>query len=409
MKEEKILPTHVVVICTDRRRIPARILDGARNIRASVIVDRGHNHTFGPDVAVYEVPNVRDPEAVLDTVLSIARKDPVDRIVSPVEHSVRTAGYIRSTLGIEGMGYETSLAFSNKYIMKRRLAAAGLPTAAFQQVMSFDEIPAAAKYTGWPCVAKPVFGGGCIGVAVFPTADDYVRFGASEAGVELRESNTPIIVERFVEMEHEFHCDAVVRDGEVIFAAPSRYFTPILGQIDTFSGSYLLPAGHEDFDTITEINRQVVQALGLRDGVTHLELFKTAEGFVVGEIAGRPGGGGIVEAVRRHCGVDLWEMFWASSLGEKPEIRPRRPDDILGTVMLPTRPGRITRLSTPEELSASSGVVAVQMSMKVGDVVPAELTSATTTGLVFFSAPDEAAVPERLADLAATYALEVEK
>ncbi|WP_306321397.1 MULTISPECIES: ATP-grasp domain-containing protein [unclassified Streptomyces] len=408
MEEEQTAPPHVIVLCTDRRRLPARILEDARSVRVSVIVDEGHSHTFGPDVTVHHVPTVRDPDAVLRTVLSIAVKDPVDRIVSPVEHSVRTAGYVRSTLGMDGDGYDISLAFTNKYVMKKRLSAAGLPTAEFQQVLSFDDIPAAAEKTGWPCVVKPVFGGGCIGVTVLESPEHYAEIGASELGAELREDDMPLIVERFVEMENEFHCDAVVRDGEVVFAAPSRYFAPILGQTDTFSGSYLLPAGHEDFDTITGLNRQVVRALGLRDGVTHLELFKTADGFTIGEIAGRPGGGGIVEAVRRHCGVDLWQAFWACSLGETPELDPRCPDRILATVMLPTRPGRITRLSTVEELSGCAGVVSAAMSMRVGDVIPRELTSATSTGLVFFSATDEAEVQERLSELAGSYTLEVE-
>lgn len=208
-------------------------------------------------------------------------------------------------------------------------------------------------------------------------------------------------------MDHECHCDAVVQDGKVIFAAPSRYFSPILGKTDTFSGSYLLPEGHEDFASITNLNDQVVHALGLTNGVTHLELFKTGSDFLVGEIACRPGGGGITEAVRRHHGVDLWGAFWGTSLGLPPAITPSNSEGILEKVMLPTQPGRIIKLSPEEDLAACPGVVAVNMSLSVGDVIPPDLTSATTTGLVFFSAQDEAEMTERLGKLAEAYVLEV--
>ncbi|GFH35759.1 ATP-grasp domain-containing protein [Streptomyces pacificus] len=399
--------SHVAVLATRRRALPLRLLQKSDDLRITVIADQGHTHVFGPSVTVREIATVRDPGLVLETVSELSRKDPVDRIVSPVELAVPSAGYVRSTLGIPGDSYDMSLAFSNKFIMKQRLAAAGLPTAAFRQVMKVDDVPEAAAHTGWPCVTKPVFGGGCMGVTVLDSPEDHERLLSGPAGEEIRNSTTPLIVEQFIEMDHEYHCDAVVRDGKVVFAAPSRYFSPILGQVDTFSGSYLLPQGHEDFTAVTELNAEVVRALGLTDGVTHLELFKTGSGFVVGEIACRPGGGGITAAVQRHHGVDLWDVFWEVSLGRTPDIAPRSPEGILATVMLPTRPGRITGLSTEAELAACPGVVAVNMSLSVGDVVPPDLTSATTTGLVFFTARDEAEMAQHLHELSDAYVLEV--
>ncbi|MFP3119766.1 ATP-grasp domain-containing protein [Streptomyces sp. Iso 434] len=399
--------SHVVVLATKRRALPLRLLQKSSDLRITVIVEQGHAHVFSPSVTVQEIATVRDPGLVLETVLELSRKDPVDHIVSPVELAIPSAGYVRSTLGIPGDSYDLSLTFSNKFVMKQRLAAAGLPIAAFRQVMKADDIPDAAAHTGWPCVSKPVFGGGCMGVTVLDSSEDHAQLVSGRTGEEIRSSTIPFIVEQFIEMDHEYHCDAVVRDGKVVFAAPSRYFSPILGQIDTFSGSYLLPQDHEDFTPVTDLNAEVISALGLTNGVTHLELFKTGSGFVVGEIACRPGGGGIAEAVERHHGVDLWDAFWEASLGRAPEIAPRSPKGILATVMLPTRPGVITKLSTEAELATCPGVVAVKMSMSVGDVVPPDLTSATTTGLVFFTARDEAEMDRRLNELSDAYVLEV--
>jgi hypothetical protein len=218
-------------------------------------------------------------------------------------------------------------------------------------------------------------------------------------------------VERFVDMEGEYHCDGVVRDGRVEFAAASRYFMPLLGNIDAFTGSYLLPEDHPDAPAIVALHERVVRALGLRTGVTHLEVFKTAAGFLVSEIACRPAGGGIVDAVELQFGVDLWRAFMETALGRPGSVSTpvrRLRDDIVVNCDLPVRPGRVVRISGPEELARVSDVVRVSMTTGPGDVIGTRLHSASTTGLVYLAVADESMVYERVQELASAYVLDVE-
>ncbi|WUW20670.1 ATP-grasp domain-containing protein [Streptomyces sp. NBC_01463] len=397
---------HVLVLCSRRRAMPARLFDAPGMERVTVIAETGHPHRFPDSVETVEVGDIQDPGEVYAAALSIARRAPFGHVVAPVEFSQAAAGYIRSTLGLPGLGYESALGFSHKYLMKQRLRDAGLPVTDFAQVLALDDVPDAADRVGWPCVVKPVFGGGCLDVVTFTSRKEFDDFAASPRADSLRGTRIPLIVERFVPMDAELHCDGVVHDGEVRFAAAARYFTPLLGQIDNFSGSYFLPGDHPDLAPALDLHARVVRALGMRSGVTHLELFKTPGGLLVGEVACRPAGGGIPEALRLQYGIDIWQAFLDTSIGRDPHWEPRHRDNVVVNADFPTRPGRITRLVPEADLAALPGVIGTRMTMAVGDVIPADLTSSTSPGLVFYEAGDEGEVLSRLENIREAYFLE---
>jgi hypothetical protein len=125
----------------------------------------------------------------------------------------------------------------------------------------------------------------------------------------------------------------------------------------------------------------------MRAGVTHLEVLRTSEGFLVGEIACRPGGGGIVRSVRLQYGVNLWQAYTETALGLRPSLAPVEREDLVVNVMLPARPGRITRLSDAGELAAVPGVTEVDLAHEPGDVIGEVMYSTNLAGLVYLAAP----------------------
>lgn len=73
-----------------------------------------------------------------------------DAVLAPTEFGVASAGLLRSSYGIDGMGFETAHAFANKYVMKKKLASAGVPVAPFRPVHRLADLPSAADELGWP-------------------------------------------------------------------------------------------------------------------------------------------------------------------------------------------------------------------------------------------------------------------
>lgn len=408
---------HAVVLTTVRRAFPFHLLDASSVDHVTIVAEAGHPHTFPtpgsdprlPTLRVVEIDDIRDTTQVLAVLRRVHAGRRVDRILSPVEFGVPTAGFLRSSLGIPGDSYDVGLAFSDKFLMKRRLAQAGLRTADVERVFDPADVSTAGARLGWPVVVKPTFGALCMDVARLDGPEAVDAWASGPAATRLRAEEMPVAVEQFVAMDREFHVDAVLCEGTVRFAAVSIYFDPLLGHIDDFDGSWIVPPEHPDHAEALEVAGRAAVALGMRDGVAHVELYQSGDGFRVGEAACRPAGGGIVEAIGYQYGVDLWDAFWATGLGHEPALGVVPTDGLVVNVNLPIRPGRIVDLATEDEIRAAvPGVIDVRLTMRVGDVISSDLNSSSTPGVVFFRARDEAEIASTLASLRRAYRLDVE-
>lgn len=411
------MTAHAVVLTSLRRAFPFRLLDKPSVDHVTIVAEAGNPHRFPPGgsapglptVRVIEVDDIRDTTQVLRAVRRVSSSLPVDRILSPVEFGVATAGFLRSSLGVPGESFDVGLAFTDKFLMKRRLAEAGLKTAHFQRVFDPAEVRRVGDSLGWPVVVKPIVGALCMDVARIDGPEAAMAWATGPVGERLRADEMPVAVEQYVAMDREFHVDAIIREGEVLFATVSVYFDPLLGRIDDFDGSWIIPRDHPDHAEALALATRSVTALGLHDGIAHVELYRSHDGFRVGEAACRPAGGGIIEAIRHQHGVDLWEAYWAVALGDAPVLDVVSTPGLVANVNLPIRPGRIVELSTEEEIRAACpGLIDIRMIMSVGDVISSDLNSSSTPGIVFFRARDEAEIETTLASLRRAYRLEVE-
>ena len=404
-----IMAMNVLLPHVKRNVLPKGFLDAPELARVSVITEPGHQQRYGPDVDVHLVESIHDVERVRRTTMQILSDRDLHRVLSPFELSVPVAGYLRSYFGLPGLSFEMANLFANKYLMKRKAAAANLPGTAFRVACTLDNVLPKAAELGWPVVIKPVLGGGSLDVVVLDSPGAFAHFCASPAAESIRRLTVPLIVEEYVELEAEYHCDGIVHDGEVIFAAPSKYLVPMLGCPAELNVSHVLPPEHPDRAEILDLHARTVHSFGLQSGVTHMEFLKTKDGLLAGEIACRPGGGGIPDALWLQYGVDIWRAFRETSLGLEPQVRLTEREGLIVHHHLPIKPGRIVRLSTAADLAAVPSVVRVDMHKQVGDVMRDRVGSSAAAGVVYLSVRDEAEVLSRILEVAERYVLEVEE
>lgn len=399
---------HALLICSGARVPTARLLDHPLLGRLSVITEHGHTARYPDDAAVETVDSVHDVDEVLAAAWRIAGRHPLDGVLAPYEVGLPAAGYVRTVLGLPGPDFTTATLFTNKHAMKRRLAAAGLPLMPFAGAHSDAQIRARAAEFGWPVVVKPAYGGGSKDVAV--VGDAAALEAWLSGGGSPHPRNPTAVVEHRADILVEYHCDGVVDDGEVRYAVTSRYLEPVLGRIgqgDPY-GSYQLPPDHPDHRAVVDLHAATVAALGLRSGVTHLEVFGTPDGPRVSEVACRPGGGAVPAAIRLRHGVDLLDACVRTSLGLSPfadgaPVPARTRARYVGHCGLALRPGTITELSTEDELAALPGVLDVALHHRTGDLIAGHIYSASAAGFVHVGADTEEEVQERLATVRAAY------
>jgi biotin carboxylase len=386
-----ILGSNVLLLHVMKNVLPDRIRTAEEIGHLTVITEPGHVQQYGPDVDVHTVPSVQNLEVMRAKVLDILRERRIDRIFAPFELGQSAAGYLRSYFGLPGTGLDVANNFSNKYVMKQRFAAGGLPVTGFRLVAGLHQVPEAAAHLGWPLVIKPMIGGGSINVSVIDGPEHFEEFCRTPAAERIRALPVPLLAERFVEMSAEYHFDAIVENGQVLFSVGSRYTSPVLTR-DGFLGSCILPPDDPTRQRMTEMHAQAVRSLGLDSGVTHMEFFETPDGLIAGEIACRPAGGLFPESIRMHTGADLWRACLELALGLSPKLELKDEEGVLAHCHLPISPGRIVEQTTEEELAALPSVVRVDMLRRKGDVVPAHLNSASASAVVYVRAdrPEEA-------------------
>jgi hypothetical protein len=390
--------------------VPGFIRACAPDAAISVITEPGCAPMYNPaDTPVHLVDDIADLTAVRALALALNKGQPFDFVVSPAERSLPAGGYLRSLLGLPGIGFETANKFSNKAAMKRALGAAGLPIAPFRAVCDLDEVEHAAEEVGWPVIIKPAVGGGSQNSHLLRSTTDLLRLANSPAAKPLERPHCQLMVEHFVELRCEYHCEGVVHDGVVEFASVGRYHLPLFNSVDQFTGSVALPASDPVAKEVRALHDATVTTLGLATGITHMEALHTPDGILVGEITCRPPAS-ITRLVQLQHGVDIWSAFIETSLGKPATLSGWSGSTANGYVVsceLPARPGLVRRISPDDTWADLTEVVEVTMNYRVGDVIGTRLNSSSCAGLVFLRVTDLGSVPQLRAEVARRYVLDV--
>ena len=166
----------------------------------------------------------------------------------------------------------------DKLVLRRALAAAGEPQPAWAEVSSADDVVAFAGNRGWPVVLKTPRGG-YDGRGVFLAGD-------RENAVALIERHGTLLAEERVPMVRELAA-LVARSP---FGQVAAWPVVETVQRDGVCHEVLAPAPglHDELATAAqELAIRLAQRLGVV-GLLAVELFETADGVVVNELAMRP-------------------------------------------------------------------------------------------------------------------------
>ncbi|GAB7188230.1 hypothetical protein ATKI12_8061 [Kitasatospora sp. Ki12] len=252
-----------------------------------------------PQVAVCET---EDFDRWRDICSWILRHHPVDRVIAVHERAVLLAAEMRSKFSLPGMDYETAVRFRDKLRMKEVLREAG--AAALPGFAALDR-PADLERMDWSTGRKVIKSRWGLAARDLYMVDTLDQARAVVADLDLSGSHYEI--EEFVK-GRIYHCDSVVVDGRIEFSSVGTYLADPAGYEPGGIFGTVLVDDPDLLRRIRAMNTAVLGALGLRDGTTHLELFRTdADELVFCEVAGRPPGGVIPPVIQWQYGFNIVE------------------------------------------------------------------------------------------------------
>jgi biotin carboxylase len=292
-----------------------------------------------PDVpAASRYVEIVDERAAPAVIVAAARRGAlalggVDRVLTMTEIDQITVAELRAEFGAAGPSVELVRGFRDKVVMKRRLAAQGLRTPRFRAVTSVEDVAAFAAELGAPVIAKPRLGVASTGCVIVERAD---MASVRLAGLVLDDYE----VEEFVHGPI-WHVDGLLADGEPSFVRASRYIGTCYG----FAHGEPLASIVERrplADALCAFACRCTLALGMREGVFHLEAICSAEGLVFMEVAARVGGTYIPYVLRDVYGVDLADEWVRQQIGMPSRLAygPPPPTGVGGGVVIPEAVGK---------------------------------------------------------------------
>lgn len=276
----------------------------------------------------FMMPDLAKQPDITHAVSYLARSRSIDAIVPLDDYDVETAAALREHMRVSGLGISAAKRFRDKLAMRVSAADAGIRVPPFVHVLNHERVRAFMEHVSPPWVLKPRTEAGSMGIKKVQHADEV--WGLIE---QLGDRQSYFLLEQFVP-GNVYHVDSITWDGEVVFASAQRYGLPPMtvyqggGVFATSTVAY----GSEEEQALLAINRDVLAALGMQNGVTHAEFIRSdATGeFHFLEIAARVGGAGVDKLVEMATGVNPW-VEWArvevaQLRGEPYTLPPARRD-----------------------------------------------------------------------------------
>lgn len=254
-----------------------------------------------------------------DLILKIAKEENVCAVTSNVvERAIRVAAYVSEKLGLEGIGYDISQIFTNKYKMRQAAEKVGVGVPRYAEVKTVEQAIDFANQCGYPLIIKPVDNGGSKGIQ--KVMNDKELLSSFDETLNLSVSDLNVIIEQFIEGEeyivdaftHNYICDNTDLSIKRKFALNKNFVSKAVIIQDANSCDSKIEKA------LLETNKKLVEGIGLKFGITHAEYIynKEEEKVYLVEITAR--GGGVYLASHLTplaTGINVNELLAKYSLG----------------------------------------------------------------------------------------------
>jgi biotin carboxylase len=312
------MPRNVVFVAPFPIETTMRFVRAASQLHDVRLLGIVHTPPEGEDARLYHdvirITDALSAQDVLDGVEVLKRRHgQPHRIVGILEPLMVQMAQAREKFGVPGTRAKTAELFRDKATMKDALRAAGLPVARHCLVKSEADARAFAKEVGFPMVLKPPAGMGAKATFRVTSEETLLR-----AVVGMRvDAESPVLAEEFLR-GREFSMETITIGGKPRVHSISHYVPSCLEVLENpwMQWVCLLPRELDEplYEQAREMGFAAIEALGLDDGMTHMEWFERPDGsLAIGEIAQRPPGANISRMTGIAHGIDPYRA-WARAV-----------------------------------------------------------------------------------------------
>ena len=330
-----------------------------------------------------------------------------DGVQTTDEYALVTASLLAAHLGCDFLDPGTAVHFRDKSLQKKRVRAAGLKAARATVIDDVHDVSGITELPYAKAVLKPIAGAGTTRTSVVESVDELRARSAEYRKAQTKQRT--FALEEFVTGD-EWTADGILFDGELLFCSFATYGEPC---VTTVSEGRPLSLRRFDpdrdkavYDLGLPVVRGALEALGLRNGVFHMELFHDRETgeLAFSECAARRGGVLVHEELQAKFQVNLAENAVLCAIGRRPEPQVKTDPRVIGGGFLMGRPGTLVQCPTPAEIVARPGVLFARVERPYGTRVVGELSNTNQRiAQCLIAADSEEEFARRLAEVRAWF------
>jgi biotin carboxylase/SAM-dependent methyltransferase len=323
---------------------------------------------------------------------------PLDGVVTMAEVGVRAAARLAAQLSLPSISEEAAARATSKAAMRRCWAGLGAYSTDFAVVRSEAEaFEAATRLAAFPLICKPDRSfGGSRGVSRVETAAEIPQAFQFARSCGLPGSD--VVVERCVEGA-EYSAEVLIWEGQTsLLAVGQKVKSEYPYRVD-LSVQYPAPLAEDQEAAVRRMCQAAVTALGLTQGVAHIEFARTAQGPILFELGARCGGGHTPLIAHHVSGVHEFVEACRMACGLPPQqFAPcRRRGADYRFLIFP--PGKLVQGNIPDAVRGAEGILDSEITAQPGEELHAIRTTADRVGFVVALGADLQSA-SRLADWA---------
>lgn len=311
----------IMILGASILQLPA--IEKAKQLGLSVVVVDMNPNAVGFNVQGVESEVISTND--IPKVLEAAKKHKIDGIMTLASDlPMRTVATVAKELGLVGISEDTAIKATNKAEMRAALKKKSVPMPLFYRVSNKMEYLQAVDFirkAGCNCIVKPADNSGSRGIVLLPDFELETINNAFDYSSSASRSGD-LMVEEFMEGP-EVSVETLSIDGDC-------HVIQITDKVTT-GAPYFVELGHSQpsqlpkdiQERIAEVAIAANEAIGIKNGPSHVEIKVTKDGPKIVELGARLGGDCIAtHLVPLSTGVDMVESCIKIALSEHVDIEP---------------------------------------------------------------------------------------
>jgi biotin carboxylase len=284
------------------------------------------------------------------------------------EWSLVPTARLARALGLTSNSVEVVRACRNKATARTLFARHGVPSAASMKARTLLEAGLATMTLGYPAVIKPAACAGRIGVIRVDRPEDLPdAFAFASVGASRSREDTGVLVEEYLDGP-EVSVECVTHRGATTSVALARKH---LGPAPYFEETgHTVDAADPLLARVAPVAAAAVKALGITDGVQHVEMRLVNNRPRLIEVNARIGGDMIGHLVHLATGIDLPKAAADLACGTPPDLTATRRRAAGIRMLCPAASGTLTERHINQPFAAHTPWLRkLQWTRAIGDPI----------------------------------------